>query len=205
MASRSSDIKTPLARLAFADTLFKPHDRDNGKKQYGCTLLFQKGTDLSALQNAALEAAKAEWGDKAVQMIKDGLIHSPFLDGDGPQGKSKKTGAPHDGFPGTTFIRVISGEEFRPKLFNKQVLPLGDKAECYSGCYVYAVVNAFTWENKEKGKGISFGVSMIQVAKDGEKLGGGGADPDQYFEKIADEGEAPESTKDGSGAGGLFG
>ena len=75
----------------------------------------------------------------------------------------------------------------------------------YSGCYVYAVVNAFTWENKEKGKGISFGLSMAQFVKDGENLGGGGADPEEFFEVIPDTGDAPASTKSGAGAGGLFG
>ncbi|MBI2240268.1 MAG: DUF2815 family protein [Magnetospirillum gryphiswaldense] len=204
--ARSEDIKTPLARLAFTQSLFKPQDRDNGKKQYGCSLLFAKSEDLSALQNAALKAATDEWGEKAVQWIKDGIIHSPFLDGDGPQGLNKKTGERHAGFAGCRFIRVISGEDYPPKLFSKQVRPISGQEELYSGCYGYAVVNAFTWENKEKGKGISFGVSMIQVAKDGEKLGGGGgANPDQFFDKIEDEGEAPAETKDGKGAAGLFG
>lgn len=203
--ARSEDLKTPLARLAFTQSLFKPQERDNSKKQFGCTLLFPKSEDLSALQNAALKAATEEWGNKAVQWIKDGIIHSPFLDGDGPQGSNKKTGERHAGFAGHRFIRVISGEAYPPKLFNKAVRPISSQEELYSGCYGFAVVNAFTWENKEKGKGISFGVSMIQVAKDGEKLGGGGANPDQFFTNIEDEGEAPVETKDGKGAAGLFG
>lgn len=205
--ARSSDAKTPLARLAFTDSLFKPQERDNGKKQWGCSLLFPKGTDLSSLETLAVEAAKEEWGDKAVQMIKDGMIKSPFLDGDSKQGKNKKTGEPHSGFPGTTFIRVISGEEYRPKLVDQRVLPITERDQLYSGCYGYGVVNAFTWENKENGKGISFGISMIQKAEDGDKIGGGGGagDAEEWFEKLADEGEAPESTKSGAGAAGLFG
>jgi len=204
--ARSEDLKTPLARIAFADNLFTPQQRKNGKKQWGCSLLWPKGTDLSALQNAALEAAVQEWGDKAVAMIKEGIIKSPFLDGDSKQGKNKETGAPHAGFPGATFIRVISGEEYRPKLVNQKVLPITSKDELYSGCYGYAVVNAFTWMNEENGKGISFGVSMIQKAKDGDRLGGGGGvDVDKWAEKIDDEGEAPAETKSGQGAGGLFG
>jgi len=202
--ARSEDLKTPLARLAFTQSLFKPQERDNGKKQWGCTLLFPKSENLAALKEAAVSAAVAEWGEKAKQMIADGLIHSPFLDGDGPQGMNKKSGERHNGFAGCTFIRVISGEEYRPRLFNANVLPIGDQNELKSGDYGYAVINAFTWENKEKGKGISFGVSMIQKAKDGESLGGGGgADPDAFFDKI-DTGEAPAETKGGAGAGALF-
>jgi hypothetical protein len=203
--ARSEDAKTPLARLAFTDSLFVPQQNDDGTKSWNCSLLFSKSIDLKPLHDLALKAAKEEWGDKAEQMIKDGVIKNPFLDGDGPQGRSKETGEPHAGFPGTTFLRVKSGEEYRPKLVNRKVLPITSKDELYSGCYGYAVIHAFTWDYKNK-KGITFGLSMIQVAKDGERLGGGGGvDPEKWAEKIEDEGEAPASTKDGKGAGGLFG
>jgi hypothetical protein len=207
-------MKTPIARFAFTDTLWTPQKRDNGTLQYGCSLLFPKGTDLIGtdedgkpvnLKEMAVKAAVDEWGDKAKQMIADGIIKNPFLDGDGKQGKNKQTGEAHAGFPGTTFIRVISGGDYAPKLFNKKARP-ATKDELYSGCYGFAVINAFTWENRENGKGISFGISFAQVTKDGERLGGGGGiNPDKWAEKIEDEGEAPASTKDGAGAGGLFG
>lgn len=207
MTSRSADMKTPsLVRLAFTDGLHTLHVDDYGKKNWTCSLLIPKSESLAAYEAAALEAATAEWGDKAKQLFKDKLIKSPFLDGDGPQGKSKKTGEPHAGFPGTVFLRVKSGEEYRPKLVNRKVLPITSKDELYSGCYGYAVVHAFTWENKENGKGITFGISMVQVVKDGDRLGGGGGgNPEEHFEKIADEGDAPKSTQTGAGAAGLFG
>ena len=207
--ARSQDLKTPECIVAFAHTLFEPQERDNGKKQFGCSLLFKKGTDISALQNLALEAAKAEWGDKAVQWIKDEVIKNPFLDGDGKQAVSKKTGERHAGFAGHTFIRCISGEDFKPKVFDRKRNPVMDKADVPSGSKGFAVINAFTWENKENGKGISFGISMVQITKkaEGEEVlgGAGGPDPDKFFEKIEDEGDAPASTKNGDGAAGLFG
>jgi hypothetical protein len=204
--ARSEDLKTPLARLAFANGLFELQTTQSGKKQWNCSLLFPKTADISTLQQLAVDAAVEEWGDKAKQMIKDGIIKSPFLDGDGKQGKSKKTGEPHEGFPAHTFIRCTSGEDYRPKLVNQKVLPITSKDELYSGCFVFAVVNAFTWENKENGKGITFGISMLQKAKEGDRLGGGGGgNPDEHFETIADEGDAPDTTKAGQGAAGLFG
>jgi hypothetical protein len=202
--ARSNDIKTPLGRLAFAQGFWEPQVTRSGKKQYTGTILFPKSTDISALQILAVNHAKQVWGDKAEQMIKDGLIHNPFLDGDGPQGKSKKTGESHAGFPGHKFIRVISGEDYPPKMFNKLVRP-ATKDDVYSGVWGHGVVNVFDWDNPEKGKGLSFGISMFQATKDDQKLGGGGADPDQYFQPIADEGAAPEETKTGAGAAGLFG
>lgn len=212
--ARSIDVKTPIGRFAFTDSLFKPQERDNGKKQYGCSILFPKGQPLIGkdengndvdLRKLAVETAVEAWGDKAVKMIEDGMIKNPFLDGDSKQGKNKSTGEPHAGFPGTTFIRCISGEEYAPRLFNKRRQPGATKDEFYSGCYGFAVINAFTWENDQNGKGISFGISMAQVTQDGERLGGGGGpNADKFLEKVADEGEAPAETKTGAGAAGLF-
>lgn len=208
--ARSEDFKAGEAIVGFAHNLFEVQVRDNGKKQYGCSLLWPKGSPaLGALQELAVKAAVDEWGEKAKQWIKDGVIHNPFLDGDGPQAVSKKTGERHKGFAGHTFIRCVSGEDYRPKVFDRRLNPLLDKADVPSGSRGFPVVNVFTWENKEKGKGISFGISMLQVTKKAEGdevLGGaGGPDPEKHFEKIADEGEAPEQTKGGAGAAGLFG
>ncbi len=207
--SRGEDIKTPLAIVSFSADLFKARSQDGGSEKYGCTLLFPKTTDISALEAAALAVAKEEWGDKATQWIKDGLIKSPFLDGDGPQGLSKKSGERHAGYAGHRFIRCGSGSDYKPKVFDRKRNPVMDIEGCPSGSQVYGVINPYTWENDKNGKGLSFGISMVQVAKaatGAEVLGGGGGpDPDKFFEAIADEGDAPDATKGGAGAGGLFG
>lgn len=209
---RSEDVKTPLAIVSYARDLFEARERgdddDNKRKGYGCTLIFKKGVDMTALHAAALEAATGRFGDKAAQLIKDEIIKSPFLDGDGKQGKTKD-GEQKEELRGSWFIRCSSGEDYKPKVFDRKRLPVMTVEGCPSGSQVYAVVNAFAWENKKQGKGISFGVSMVQVVKaaEGDEVlgGGGGPDPDKFFDKIEDEGEAPASTKSGAGAAGLFG
>lgn len=211
--ARSREIKTPLAIAAFTQGLFKAQkfETDDGgsKESWNVSLLFSKSTDISELKKIAGEAAVAEWGDKAGQMMADGLIHNPFLDGDGPQGKSKKDGKPHKGFPGTIFIRCSSGKDYQPKVYNRQKIDVMTPDGCPSGSQVYGVVSAYTWEHKKTNRrGVTFGISMVQVVKiatGDEVLGGGGADPDKYFDAIADEGAAPEKTKSGAGAGSLFG
>lgn len=210
MASRSEQFKTPgLVRVAFTDGLFEAQKDDWGNLNFTATILIPKSDSLAVYEKAAVEASAAEWGgqEKAVKLIKDKIIHSPFLDGDGPQGRSKKTGEPHAGFPGHWFLRVKSGEAYPPTLVDRKKIPIVSKGGAlYSGCYGYAVLHAFTWENDKKGKGLTFGIDMFQVAKDGERLGGGGGvDVDKWAEEIPDEGAAPESTKSGAGAGGLFG
>ncbi|UXS23120.1 DUF2815 family protein [Agrobacterium tumefaciens] len=208
MAHRSKDAKTPLAVVSFTKDLFTARERDNGTKGFGCTLLFPKTVDITALHALALEAAEGEWGEKAKQWIKDEVIKSPFLDGDGKQAINKKTGERNKGYAGHVFIRCTSGADYKPTVVDKRKNPIVDPSGFPSGSQAYAVVNAYTWENEKNGKGISFGISLVQVVKaaQGEEVlgGGGGPDPDKWLETIDDEGDAPESTKDGAGAAGLF-
>jgi hypothetical protein len=203
--ARSEDLKTPLARLSFPN-LLKPQvsTNDAGQKveKYNCVLLFPKTTDIGALKQAAAKAIEEAWGDKGLQMLKSGLIKSPFLDGDGPQGLSKKSGERHAGYEGTTFIRCAT--TLKPKVVDKKVQPVISEDEVYAGCYVYAVINAYTWDNPKNGKGVSFGVNMVQVAKDGERLGGGGLDPSAHFEAIPED-NAPAGGSAVNSAADMFG
>ena len=196
---RSPDIKTPLARLAFTKTLFVPQVRENGTRQYGCTLLFPKSTKLTELKNSSAQVATLTWGPEAVTFLQNGVLHSPFLDGDGPQGLSKKTGKRHPGFADHIFIRVISGEDYAPQIFDRSMQAISAPRDLYSGCYGYAVVNAFSWES-QTGRGVSFSVSMVQFVQAGERLGGGAPDPAAFFTPLDDE----SVTRDSSGAASLF-
>lgn len=207
---RSEDFlvgpKGTKVRLSWTDDLFKARESENGKKKFGCTILIPKSTDLTAMKEAMVSVCRAEWGDKADQWIKDGIIKNPILDGDGPQGLNKKNGERHAGYAGHWFIRATTGEDYPPKLLNRKVMPITSKEELKSGDYAFAVCNAHTWFNEKNGKGVSFGLVMLQVVERGESLGGwGGANPDDFFDKIEDEGAAPAATTSGAGAAGLFG
>lgn len=196
---RSADVRTPLAIVSFSKDLFTARANDSGVEKHGCTLLFSKSDNIAVLKEAAMTAAKDEWGDKAEGMFKAGLIKSPFLDGDGPQGLNKKTMERHAGYEGSTFIRCSSGADYKPKVFDGKRNPVYDADEVPSGSKVYAVVNAYTWDNDKNGKGISFGISLVQVVKKAsgdEVLGGsGGPSADAFFEVIEDSGDVPSSVK----------
>lgn len=200
--ARSPDFKTPLARLSYPN-LFKPQTKDDGKLQYNCTLLIPKSADIAELKASILNVAKEAWPANGVQRLQQGLIKAPLLDGDGPQGLNKKTGERHAGYAGHYFIRCIANADRPPRLFNKKLHP-ATQDDIYAGCYVYAVINAFSWSNPKNGDGVSFGMTYVQAAKDGERLGGGAPPAEKFFEAIADEGAAPVETQGGAGAGGLF-
>ena len=203
---RSSDFKTPLCRVSFAGSLFKPRAQKPGDvEKYGCTLIFDKTCDKSALDAALKHCIVAQWGDKGLERAKAGLIKTPYLDGMGKEAHNKKTGELNPGFgPDVFFIRVQSIRQ--PVLrYRSEHLPATEE-EIYSGCYGKAVLNAFCWTNAQNGDGVSFGIQFFQKIKDGERLGGsGGVDAAQWMESVPDEGAAPEATRSGAGASGLFG
>lgn len=213
--ARAQDIKTGLVRTSFVQNLFEPRAaEEGGTEKYGCTLLVPKSdtATISALQANVIEACiAASWGDEAKvrEAIKNGIIKLPVLDGDGPQGMNKKTGERHAGYEGHFFIRVSSGKDYPPQVVDERVQKIAsnDPSRLKSGDYGYAVISAYTWDHPKNGKGVTFGIGAFQKVKDGESLGGtGGTDTGKFFKNEAVGAEnAPDETKDGAGAAGLFG
>jgi hypothetical protein len=196
-AANSQPIKTPLARLSYPHLFKKVRAQGSTKEQYSCSLIFPAGTDLSGLRTLAADVAKAQWGDKAIDMIQKGIIRSPFLKGDDPKWADK----PAMG-PGVVFIRC--GAQQKPKVVDQKRLDV-DEDRIYPGMYVYAMVHAFAWEHPANGKGVSFGIDAVQIVRDGERLGGGSnVDVNSAFDEIPDEGAAPAAVL-GQGAAALFG
>lgn len=218
---RTEDFKLENVRLSYPSLLtLKKRVEKNGtvKFNYEAVLLYPKGPPLTGKSSngqpldvvaECIRIATEHWGEKAVDMIKTELIRNPFKDGDGKDGLVKKTGEKKPGYEGHKFISVSANEKRQPKCFGSTVgadgklVELTDPAALYPGCYVHAVVNAYTWENDLGGRGISFGVSMVQFAKDGERIGGGGGpSADSFFEGVVDKGAAPAAAA--GGAGNLF-
>jgi hypothetical protein len=163
------NIITPEARLSYP-SLFKPRkraDNPNQEPRYEAVLVFDAGTDLTALKRAAVEVAKARWGDDAAKMIKAGTLRMPFrTDGEEKYG------------PGTTFISVWSND--KPGLVDRYAgpdgkpVPITDPAVLYAGCKVRASVRAFAYPAPGRpstgNKGVSFGLQNLQKLGEGERL-----------------------------------
>lgn len=220
---RTEDFKTPEGRLSFATGLFKARAQgtDPGSKQkFGATLIFPNAMKtakvcrtvtgkLLSLQDLVADAIVGEWGEKGLQKAKNGLIKSPFLAGDGKEARNKTTGELHGGLgPDVFFIRVSANLDRQPLVSASAtaVVP-ATEADVYSGCYGFAVLNAYTWTHPSNGDGVSFGISKFYKKADGDRLGGegGNSNPEQWLETVEDHGAAPAEARGGAGAGGLFG
>ena len=205
--TRSSEFKSPLCRLSYAQSLYKPRAAtEGGEPKYGCTLIFEKKY-RAELEKHVAETILAEWGPKGLERAKAGIIKSPFLAGDGKEARSKTTGEIQPGLgPDFFFIRPSANKDRPPAVWWKDPNKQEDESTVYSGCFGKAVLNCFAWHNDKSGDGVSFGLAGYQKHAEGERLGGAGPiDKEKWSETIADEGEAPKETKNGKGAGGLFG
>ena len=202
---RTEAVKGPLMRLSYAQNLRKGRENDQGVMKYGCTLILPKADaeGLRKLQAMVAEVVKGEWGEKGVERFKSELIKNPILRGDGKEAKNKETGEINPGLgPDFVFIRATSNEAV--KVFNAKVQPASD-GEIVSGYWGYPVLNAYAWHNPQNGDGVSFGISMVQIVKEDEALGGSGAarDPNAYFETVAT--ESGQEGSSGNGAADMFG
>lgn len=172
--STTSLITAPV-RIAFPH-LFTPKAKSDEKPDqlvYQCVLLLPPDTDLGPY-NAAIQAAiKETWGKEPPRW------RSPLLEA---ANKSHLDGY-EDGW---WYINLQSKR--RPGVVDRMGIPIGDPEAVYGGQWVKAFINAFAWDNKTGGKGVSFGLNGIQVVKDGDRrFGAGQVDVTKVFKPLSDD------------------
>lgn len=191
--SNYKSIPTPEFRLCFPN-FFEPSSYEGSSKEtYNCVMVFPKGTDLSALKALAEEAFNAKFpkGAKGAR--------NPFRDG------NEKVDDWGEVFRDATYIRASTTR--RPVVANRRKAIITDPEEVYSGCYARAVVNCFAYDTAGN-KGVSFGLTAVQIVRDGDPLGGGGLAALNLLEDLGDDdtafGEDNSVKEDNTTGGGLF-
>ena len=176
VTNQTTKVITGKVRLSYAH-LFKPvalsEDQD---PKYSVCLLIPK-SDKATLKkiNAAIEAAKQAgsslWGGKVPNNLK-----TPLRDGD-----DERPNQPE--YENCYFINASS--KTAPGVVDKDVQPILDSTEVYSGCYARASVNFYPF-NKAGNRGIACGLNNIQKLADGDYLGGRSRAEDD-FDAIEDD------------------
>lgn len=139
---------------------WEPEAINGGEPKYSVSAIIPK-SDKETIKKiqAAVEAAKQEslskWGGKIPPNLK-----LPLRDGD--------IDRPEDeAYKGCYFFNANSRQA--PQVVDKQVQPILDQTEVYSGCYGRISVNFYGY-NSNGNRGVAAGLGNIQKLKDGEAL-----------------------------------
>lgn len=161
----STKVVTGKVRFCYVN-VFEPTAMNEGDtpKYNICVLIPKSDTATIDKIKKAIEAAKE--AGKAKLADKNGKIPSnlklPLRDGDDERGDDPA-------FEGMYFINANS--QRKPSIVDKDLNPIMEKEEFYSGCYGRASINFYAFNVSSKG--IAAGLNNLQKLKDGEMLAGG--------------------------------
>lgn len=168
----STKVVTGKVRFCYAN-VFEPSAMNEGEtpKYSVCILIPKSDTKTIDRINKAVEAAKQ--AGKAKLADKNGKIPSniktPLRDGDDERGDDPT-------FEGMYFINANSTR--KPSIVDKELNPLMDKDEFYSGCYGRASINFYAFNVQSKG--VAAGLNNLQKLADGEPLAGGSSADEDF-------------------------
>ena len=172
------------ARMNFC-RVFEPESFNGGDPKYSVILSFDK--DDEALV-AKIEAAINECVEKAKTSKYGGKLPKGFKVIELKDGDEDYEG---EGFPGQYTIKASSA--YKPEVVKKgkvmgktQFVPITDEDEFYSGCYGYASVSFFAYDN-EVSKGVTCGLNSLLKSRDGERFGNGGGSAAADFAGVIDD------------------
>lgn len=181
----ATKVVTGTVRLSFAH-LFEPYSNDPDQEpKYSVMLLIPKSDKatikkIKDAQQAALEAGKtSRFGGSIPKNWKN-----TFRDADEEMDTEERTE-----MRGMMFMTVSS--KTRPGIVDRNVNPILDSSEVYSGCYARVSINAFAF-NTQGSKGVSFGLNHVQKIADGDYLGGRSKAEDD-FEALGEDDDDPNS------------
>lgn len=158
----STKVVTGVVRLSYAN-VWEPVSINGSKPKYSVSLIIHKNDRATveainrAVENAIKDGA-AKFGGK---IPPRGSLKLPLRDGD--------TERDDEAYKGSYFVNANSTTA--PQIVDRQVQPILDRGEIYSGCYARVSVNFYAF-NANGNRGVACGLGNIQKIRDGEVLGG---------------------------------
>jgi hypothetical protein len=187
MSPQNTETKvvTGKVRLSYCH-IFEPFTNIEGQEpKYSVVLLIPKSdkatvAKLRKAQQAAIENAKDRLFKGSVPKGLKTTLH----DGDEEADLDR-----NPEYEGHYYMSVNS--KTKPGVVDRNVQPILDSTEVYSGCYARVSINAFAY-SQAGNKGVSFGLNHVQKLEDGDFLGGRSRAEDD-FDELDDEDESAEA------------
>jgi hypothetical protein len=150
-------------RLSYAN-VWEPRAMEEGQTPMYSVALLMGDTKDGRENIAKLEKAIDDTFKGGIPVKFGGTApkvwHNPLYEGDEDKGEA---------YAGAMYINAKSKN--KPGIVDKQVNPIIDQTEVYSGCYANVSVNLYAFNVAGK-KGVGIGLGNIQKLADGESLGG---------------------------------
>lgn len=170
MTKKNTKVVTGEVRLSYVNV--KEAVSINGSKpKYSVSVLIPK-TDISTINlvqkaiDEAIEEGIPKFGGKKPSKA---MLKLPLRDGDVER--------EDEAYKGHYFINANSTTQ--PQVVDKNVAPILDLNEVYSGCYGRVSLNFYSF-NVNGNKGVACGLGNIQKLRDGEALGGRSSASDDF-------------------------
>lgn len=157
-------VITGKSRLSYAH-LFKPQAGiAGGEEKYSVSTIIPKDDKetIEKVEKAIEKAIKEGVARYGAKFGKSANFRIPLRDGD--------VDKPDDAaYKNSYFLNVNSKQ--KPGIVDKDVNPIIDQSEVYSGCYGRVSIVAFPY-SVNGSTGVSFALQNVQKLADGESLGG---------------------------------
>lgn len=162
MSNQTKVVTGINTRLSYAN-IWEPKSINGGKEKYSVSLIIPK-SDTKTIQaiNKAIDAAIKEGiGKFGGKKPTKAALKLPLRDGDVEKDDSN--------YADCYFLNANSITA--PQIVDKQVQPILNRDEVYSGCYARVSISFYAF-NTNGNRGIACGLGNIQKIRDGEPLGG---------------------------------
>lgn len=174
MSQQNSDTKVITGKVRFSyANVFEPTAMNDGDMpKYNVSILIPKSDKVTlnrikAAIEAAKEAGKAKLADKSGRIPAN--IKLPLRDGDIDR-------ADDPAYENCYFINANSTR--KPAIVDRDLNPITDRDEFYSGCYGRASLNFYAYNISSKG--IAAGLNNLQKLEDGDRLAGGSSAEEDF-------------------------
>lgn len=169
MVSNKTKVITGVVRFSYAN-VWEPKSINGSDEKYSVSLIIPK-SDTNTIQEIkdAVEVAKQEGKSRFGGKIPANL-KLPLRDGDIERPED-------EAYKDSYFVNANSKD--RPQIVDKNVKPILDQSEVYSGCYGRVSITFYAF-NSNGNKGIACGLGNIQKIKEGEPLSGRSSASDDF-------------------------
>lgn len=161
MSGKNTKVTTGVVRFAYVN-VWRPVSVYDGEERYSVSIIIPK-KDKNTINSIISAVDKAmDKGKKKLEKARFEDIKMPVRDGDAERPEDKA-------YEGSYFINAYS--KTKPQVVGRDIEPLKDEKEFYSGCYGRASLTFYVY-NHEGEVGVACGLGNLQKLRDGEVLTG---------------------------------